>query len=113
MTVKDMLDVVLSREGVFKNVANPFASTDLIVQENIRIMNELINDIVLKNSLSDLLRECTFTTYKGFESGETLNVGDIRYSGKYRYSVVVGGGCVDNPETFGLKPGETGSTADG
>lgn len=108
-----MLDVVLSREGVYKNVSNPFASTDLIVQENIRIMNELINDIILKNSLSDLLRECTFTTYKAFESGETLNVDDIRYSGKYRYQVLVGGGCVDNPETLGLKPGETGSTADG
>ena len=63
MTVKEMIDVVLSREGLYRNIQNPFATTDLIVQENIRIMNELIDDVILKNSLSDLLQLCEFTTY--------------------------------------------------
>lgn len=108
-----MLDVVLSREGLYKNVPNPFATTDLIVQENIRIMNELINDIILKNSLSDLLRECSFKTYAEWAKGTAYALNTVIFSGKYRYKVVVAGTSTVDPETLGLKPGETGSASDG
>lgn len=113
MNVKEMIDVVLSREGLFRNVPNPFATTDLIVQENIRIMNELINDIILKNSLSDLLRLCEFSTYKQWTSGESVSVGDIRYSDKYRYKCLVGGTCADDPALLGLSVGGAGAGTDG
>ena len=113
MTVKEMLDVVLSREGLYKNVPNPFATTDLIVQENIRIMNELINDIILKNSLSDLLRECSFKTYAQWQSGVMYALNTVIFSGKYRYKVLVAGISTVDPATLGLKPGETGAASDG
>ena len=108
-----MIDVVLSREGLYRNISNPFATTDLIVQENIRIMNELINDIVIKNSLSDLLRECSFTTYKQWVSGESVSVNDIRYSDKYRYKCLIAGTTANNPKALGLSVGGTGAGADG
>lgn len=108
-----MIDVVLSREGLFRNIQNPFATTDLIVQENIRIMNELINDIILKNSLSDLLRLCEFTTYSAFEVNGGVDAGDTIYSGQYRYKASNGGQTMDDPATLGLKVGESGTGADG
>lgn len=113
MNVKEMLDVVLSREGLYRNVPNPFATTDLIVQENIRIMNELIDDIIIKNSLSDLLRECHFTTYLQWKSGMNLVTGDVVYSGKYRYKCLVAGTTADDPALLGLNIGDTGAGADG
>lgn len=112
MTVKDMIDTILSREGLYRNITNPFATTDLIVTENIRILNELIDDIILKNSLSDLLRECEFVTYKAWESGETYNIGDVIYSGKYRYKVENAGTASEDPATLNLTPGNSGTTAD-
>ena len=113
MNVKEMIDVVLSREGLFRNIQNPFATTDLIVQENIRILNELVNDIILKNSLSDLLRLCEFTTYRQFSNTSSVNTGDITYSGKYRYKALNSGETFDDPQLLGLKIGETGTGADG
>lgn len=67
MTVKDIIDTILSREGLYRNIANPFSSTDLIMQENIRILNGLVEDLVQKNSLSELLKECTFVIEDGKE----------------------------------------------
>jgi len=114
MNVKEIMDNVLSREGLYRNVSNPFISQDLIVQENIRVMNELLEDIVHKNSLSELLRMCSFTTYKAFESGKTLIGGkDIIYSGDYRYTPVVSAAPTVDPATIGLNPGETGTASDG
>ena len=113
MTVKEMIDVVLSREGLYRNISNPFATTDLIVQENIRIMNELINDIVIKNSLSDLLRLCEFSTYKQWVSGESVSIGDIRYSDKYRYKCLVAGTTANDPKALGLSVGGTDAGSDG
>ena len=112
MTVKEMIDVVLSREGLYRNIANPFATSDLIVQENIRIMNELIDDIILKNSLSDLLRLCEFSTYKQWASGDTVQLNEVRYSGKYRYKCLFAGTSTDDPANLGLKPGDTGTGSD-
>lgn len=113
MNVKEMIDTILSREGLYKNITNPFASTDLIVQENIRILNELTNDIILKNSLSDLLKECQFVTYPKWNSGFGYDDGTIIYSGKYRYCALTTGLSTVNPANLGLKPGETGSGSDG
>jgi hypothetical protein len=113
MTVKDMLDTILSREGLYKNISNPFATTDLIVQENIRILNELIDDIILRNSLSDLLRECQFETYKEWLAGETYNIDEVIVSGKYRYKVVSAGTASQDPVELNLTPGNTGTTSDG
>lgn len=113
MNVKEIIDNILSREGLFRNINNPFTSTDLIVQENIRVLNELIEDIVHKNSLSELLRECEFTTYSAWENGSGRNAGDIIYSGRYRYKAVTDGLSTVDPATLGLKPGETGTTSDG
>lgn len=113
MTAKDMIDVILSREGLYRNVSNPFISTDLIIIENIRIMNDLVSDIVLKNSLSDLLRLCQFTTYTKFESGTTYTPTDVTYSGAYRYSVSVAATATVDPATLGLKPGESATASDG
>lgn len=114
MTVKEIIDNVLSREGLYRNVNNPFVSTDLIVQENIRVLNELIEDIIHKNSLSELLRLCKFTTYLPFTAGQTLTAGkDVVYSGDYRYTPLVSAAVSVNPATLGLKPGETGTASDG
>lgn len=113
MTVKDMIDTILSREGLFKNEPNPFATTDLIVQENIRILNELIDDILLKNSLSDLLRECEFVTYSQWASGASYSVGDIIYSGDYRYECMVEGTAANDPKDLNITPGNMAAGADG
>lgn len=113
MTVKDMIDTILSREGLFRNISNPFATTDLIVQENIRILNELIDDIILKNSLSDLLRECHFTTYNAYADGVAYLIGDTIYSGPYRYEAQVSGTSSADPAALGLTPGNSGTGADG
>lgn len=108
-----MIDTILSREGLYKNISNPFATTDLIVQENIRILNELIDDIILRNSLSDLLRECQFETYKEWLAGETYNIDEVIVSGKYRYKVISAGTAAQDPAELGLTPGNTGTTSDG
>lgn len=113
MTVKDMIDTILSREGLYRNISNPFATTDLIVQENIRILNELIDDIILKNSISDLLRECHFSTYNAYANGTAYPVGTTVYSGPYRYTVQVAGISTTDPATLGLTPGNSGTGADG
>lgn len=113
MTVKDMIDTILSREGLYKNIPNPFATTELIVQENIRILNELVDDIILKNSLSDLLRECQFITYNAFAVGTGYYTGDTVYSGKYRYTAQSAGTAANDPADLGLTPGNTGAGADG
>lgn len=113
MTVKEIIDNVLSREGLFRNVSNPFVSTDLIVQENIRVLNELIEDIIHKNSLSELLRLCQFTTYLPFTAGQTLMAGQVVYTKPYRYTPMVSAVVSASPATLGLKPGETGTTSDG
>ncbi len=107
-----MIDTILSREGLFRNISNPFATSDLIVQENIRIMNELIDDIILKNSLSDLLRECEFETYHQWESG-TYATDDVIYSGKYRYKALSIGESTVDPKTLNLTPGNTDAGLDG
>lgn len=108
-----MIDTILSREGLYKNISNPFATTDLIVQENIRILNELIDDIILRNSLSDLLRECQFETYKEWLAGETYNIDEVIVSGKYRYKVISAGTAAQDPAELNLTPGNTGTTSDG
>ena len=113
MTVKEILDNILSREGLYRNVQNPFATTDLIVQENIRVLNELLEDIIHKNSLSELLCECAFKSYSQWHSGTFYNVGDVIYSGAYRYNCLVAGTAADDPISLGLKPGESGTGADG
>lgn len=113
MTVKDMIDTILSREGLFRNISNPFATTDLIVTENIRILNELIDDIILKNSLSDLLKECQFTTYTKWADGTVYSIDDIVYSGKCRYKVLSAGTAAQDPAELNLTPGTSGTTSDG
>lgn len=113
MTVKDILDSVTAREGLYKNISNPFATTDLIMQENIRVLNELIEDIVHKNSLSELLREVEFVTYSQWKNGTTYAANSIIYSGKYRYLAQVAGTASVDPATLGLKPGESATASDG
>lgn len=112
MNVKEMIDTILSREGLYKNTPNPFATTDLIVQENIRILNELIDDIILKNSLSDLLKECEFSTYNQWKDGDAYDVGNVIYSGKYRYKALSAGMSTVDPATLNLIPGATGAGSD-
>lgn len=112
MNVKELLDNILSREGVYRNEQNPFVSTDLIVQENIRVLNELIEDIVHKNSLSELLRECAFNTYSQWKPDD-YPVGTIVYSGKYRYQNSNNGTSTVNPGELGLVPGDVYTASDG
>lgn len=108
-----MIDTILSREGLFKNIPNPFATTDLIVTENIRILNELIDDIVLKNSLSDLLKECEFTTYPQFIAGTSYPANTPIVSGKYRYTLATPSTPTVDPATLGLTPGNSATDSDG
>ena len=112
MNCKEIIDNVLSREGLYRVIADPFATTDLIVQENIRILNQLVKALVLKNSLSDLLRECKFRTYQEFSAGTELVVGAVIYSGPYRYRCVNAAIPQIDPATLGLQPGESGEGAD-
>lgn len=113
MTVQDIIISAMTREGVYKNVPNIFSTTELLVQENVRVLNELLEDIIHKNSLSELLQECAFTTYQQFHSGETYAAGQVIYSGKYRYAQNTTSVAVDDPASLGLKPGESGTTPDG
>lgn len=113
MTVKEIIDNILSREGLFRNLNNPFTSTDLIVQENIRVLNELIEDIVHKNSLSELLRECAFTTYSAWQAGDGFDAGTTTYSGKYRYKAVTSGISTVDPASLNLTPGNSATASDG
>ena len=112
MNVKEMIDTILSREGLYKNIQDPFSVNDLIVQENIRILNELINDIILKNSLSDLLKECQFVTYKQWKTGDTYTLNEIVYSGKYRYQCGFAGTSTVDPASLNLKPGDSATGSD-
>ena len=113
MTVKEIMDSALTREGLYKNISNPFATTDLIVQENIRVLNELLEDIIHKNSLSELLKDVDFATYKQWLAGEIYNIDEIIVSGKYRYKVISAGTAAQDPAELGLTPGNTGTTSDG
>lgn len=112
MIVKDILDSVLTREGLYKNIPNPFATTDLNMQENIRVLNELLEDIIQKNSLSELLREVEFSTYEQWQTGNSYAVGDIIYSDKYRYKALSAGVATVSPASLGLSIGESGTGAD-
>lgn len=102
MNCKEIFDNILSREGLYKNIQDPFASTDLIAQENIRILNELVRELTIDNSLSDLLDDVSFKTYKKWKAG-TVNGGDIVYSGVCRYLCEVGGNSVIDPATLDLE----------
>jgi len=113
MTVKEILDSVLTREGLYRNIPNPFATTDLIVQENIRVLNELLEDIVHKNSLSELLRKVSFTTYLQWASGIFYSVGNVIYSGDYRYECMVAGTSTVDPVSLDLTPGNMDTASDG
>lgn len=108
-----MIDVILSREGLYRNTPDPFGTSDLIVQENIRILNELIDDVILRNSLSDLLRECEFVTYSAWASGTFYQPNTIIYSGKYRYQPQVANISTVDPATLGLTPGNSAQASDG
>ena len=44
MTVQEIIISAMTREGVYKNVPNIFATSELLVQENIRVLNELLDD---------------------------------------------------------------------
>lgn len=90
MDCKEIFDNVLSREGLYKNIPDPFATTDLTAQENIRVMNQLIRELTIENSLSDLLEEATFRTYKKWESRPVVT-GEVLYSGLSRYICERGG----------------------
>lgn len=107
-----MIDTILSREGLYKNIQDPFSVNDLIVQENIRILNELINDIILKNSLSDLLKECQFVTYKQWQNGDAYTLNEIVYSGKYRYQCGFAGTSTVDPASLNLQPGDSATGSD-
>lgn len=102
MNCKEIFDNILSREGLYKNIPDPFATTDLIAQENIRILNELVRELTIDNSLSDLLREASFKTYKRWVSGP-VSTGDIVYSGVCRYLCEVGGDSAIDPATLDLQ----------
>lgn len=113
MTVKEILDSVLTREGLYRNIPNPFATTDLIMQENIRVLNELLEDIVHKNSLSELLRKVAFKTYLQWANGTIYSVGDVIYSGDYRYECTMAGTSTIDPKSLNLLPGNTDTASDG
>ncbi len=112
MDCKEIIDNILSREGLYRNINDPFATTDLIVQENIRILNQLVKALVLKNSLSELLKRCQFQTYSQFSAGTELTAGAIVYSGQYRYLCTNAAIPQVDPATLGLTPGQSGETSD-
>lgn len=105
MNCKEIFDNILSREGLYKNIQDPFASTDLIAQENIRILNELVRELTIDNSLSDLLDDASFRTYKKWRVGK-VEQGQIVYSNDKRYLCIVGGTSLKDPYSLGNKVGE-------
>lgn len=90
MNFKEILDTIISREGLYRNVPNPFASTDLVIQENVRICNELVKELTVQNTFSELLKEATFYTYYTWKSNKQYNQGDIIAYGSYSYK------CLNN-----------------
>ena len=104
MNCKEILENILSRAGLYKNIPDPFASTDLVVQENIRILNQLVRELTIDNSLSDLIDEAEFRTYKKWKAGDIVR-GDILYSGICRYLCEIGGESTIDPATLDLEHG--------
>lgn len=90
MNFKEILDTTISREGLYRNVPNPFVSTDLVIQENVRICNELVKELTVQNTFSELLKEATFYTYHTWKSNTQYNQGDIVTYGSYSYK------CLNN-----------------
>ena len=90
MNCKEILENILSRAGLYKNIPDPFASTDLVVQENIRILNQLVRELTIDNSLSELIDEAEFRTYSKWKVGK-VEQGQIVYSKDKRYLCVVAG----------------------
>ena len=88
MTFKEILDTTISREGLYRNVANPFVSTDLVIQENVRICNELVKEITTQNALTELLKEAVFYTYSTWKSNTQYEVGDFAVYGSYVYKCI-------------------------
>ena len=104
MNCKEILENILSRAGLYKNIPDPFAVTDLVVQENIRILNQLVRELTIDNSLSDLIDEAEFRTYKKWKAGSVVR-GDILYSGICRYLCEIGGESTIDPATLDLEHG--------
>ena len=100
MNCKEILENILSRAGLYKNIPDPFASTDLVVQENIRILNQLVRELTIDNSLSELIDEAEFRTYSKWKVGK-VEQGQIVYSKDKRYLCVVAGTSLRDPYSLG------------
>jgi len=119
MTAKELLDNILTREGMYSNISNYFNSTELHVQENIKILNSLLDELVDTVNFHEMLEEFTFTTYSEwaegtqyYQNGLPVYVLSNAMDG-YRYQPESSGISTVSPASLNLKPGQEGQTSDG
>lgn len=119
-TAKELLDNILTREGMYSNISNYFTSTELHVQENIKILNSLLDELVASVNFNEMLESFSFFTYKEWAAGEEYNIASypvyVLKSNKmdgYRYQAMSTGISTISPDTLDLPVGATGTTDDG
>lgn len=121
ITAKQILDTALSSEGMFSNIDNYFNSSELHVQENIRILNSLLTELVASVNFNELLEQFSFKTYSQWVAGMQVStdmypvyvLNDINSMDGFRYRATSTGISTESPATLNLKKGETGTTSDG
>lgn len=119
MTAKELLDNILTREGMYSNISNYFNSTELHVQENIKVLNSLLDELVDTVNFHEMLEEFTFTTYSEWAEGTQYYQNQIpvyvlsNAMDGYRYQPLTSGISTVSPASLNLRPGQDGVTADG
>lgn len=85
MQASEIIIKAMARCGLSKNtVADPFNTTDQMINEFIDAANSLLADLSTNSDFSTLLKTCEFTTYRNWTAGNYA-AGDSRisvYNGK-------------------------------
>lgn len=121
ITAKKILDTALTAEGMFSNISNYFISSELHVQENIKILNSLLNELVSSVNFNELLEELSFRTYSQWTPGVQVNadmwpvyvLSNENSMEGLRYKATSTGISTVSPATLNLKKGQSGITSDG
>ena len=121
ITAKKILDTALTAEGMFSNISNYFISSELHVQENIKILNSLLNELVSSVNFNELLEELSFRTYSQWTPGMQVNadmwpvyvLSNENSMEGLRYKATSTGISTISPATLNLKKGQSGITSDG
>jgi len=62
MIVTDILNQIMRRTGTYRSVANPFSTSDELVNELVTILNHSLLELVSEISFTELWKEASFNT---------------------------------------------------